>query len=94
MTQLLKGVNLYFIAILGIFIFYLVFDSYLDMSRHEKDDAPEDHLGRQDFMRKKFFAERNFYMNLFAFSTLLAVIRIRQMVSKMCKFQEDLDNLK
>lgn len=48
---------------------------------------PMEHLARQDFLLKKFRAERDFYMDLIAFIFLLLIFRVRQLVSTIARLK-------
>jgi len=96
-TQLLKGTHKYVVSLLLIFILYLVLESYMRLGRYNDQemvpDAGSSFMARQDYFRKKFHSERDFYLNIFTLAALVAIFRVRQMISLMCKTQNELDEL-
>eukprot|EP01130_Rhizamoeba_saxonica_P004211 TRINITY_DN1727_c0_g1_i2.p1 TRINITY_DN1727_c0_g1~~TRINITY_DN1727_c0_g1_i2.p1 ORF type:complete len:107 (-),score=2.74 TRINITY_DN1727_c0_g1_i2:47-367(-) len=62
----MKSVNLYFIVTYFILILWLFVNSGIAAYSFQ-GDVPSAVRDRNDFMRKKFRSERNFYMNCFTF---------------------------
>jgi len=63
------------------------------MYDYENRADPEEHMAKQQHLLTKFRAERNFYMNLFAFILMIVIFRVRQMVSTNAKLKLEIQGL-
>jgi hypothetical protein len=55
----------------------------------EIKEEPTDHFNKQQHLLLRFRAQRNFYLNLFAFVLIITIFRVRQMVSAVAKLKDD-----
>jgi len=93
-TQILKKMMHHYILWFYILVvIFLFFDSVVHMYNYENREEPEEHMAKQQHLLSKFRAERNFYMNLFAFILMILIIRVRQMVSTLTKQETELRRL-
>jgi len=88
-TTLLKRTNRYFLWTFISIIVVLLVESAFQTYGLEIKEEPKDHFTKQQHLLLRFRAQRNFYLNLFAFVLIITIFRVRQMVSAVAKLKED-----
>eukprot|EP01129_Flabellula_baltica_P013839 TRINITY_DN650_c0_g1_i1.p1 TRINITY_DN650_c0_g1~~TRINITY_DN650_c0_g1_i1.p1 ORF type:complete len:141 (-),score=21.87 TRINITY_DN650_c0_g1_i1:40-441(-) len=92
-TRLLKGINVYFLGFFALIVCYLFFDSYQSYNKYQEREMPEELLGRTELLKKRFRTEAQFYLNCFSFVSMIIIFRVRQVVSKLARLEEEISAL-
>eukprot|EP00029_Vermamoeba_vermiformis_P013236 TRINITY_DN814_c0_g1_i1.p1 TRINITY_DN814_c0_g1~~TRINITY_DN814_c0_g1_i1.p1 ORF type:complete len:140 (+),score=27.67 TRINITY_DN814_c0_g1_i1:31-450(+) len=69
---------------------YFVFDSFVDMRKYETKPVPSGHSEGAKLLHlsSKFRAERNFYLNCFAFTLFVILLRVETIMIKVHRLED------
>jgi len=87
LSQIIKRINVYILVVVFALVFFLLLDSWwstryytteLEENRHEKHEKQS-----RELLMHYYRAQRNFYLNAFAFALMVIIFRVRQLVAQL-----------